>query len=486
MKKIGVLNYISIDYKRLLIFILVLAAVLGIHYIVKAPKINASDNTQTLDQYNFAEGSDVTMSVDINGQIKTNLGKRQYRIHRYKDKDELRILVLDKPGVNYYLITTSLEPGVNVPPVKSSDFLAIHGVGSKEIIQEKNRLLYTAYSVGEQATLTIVATWPKGTFKLSPLVAFQDWISLQPGSIWLLASGFLALLVADVCALIIIRRAKELRIKAKGVRPTPPSVLPPAFVGVLVNQRFGHNEIAATIFDLARRGYILIINRGSEYTFVPQKNDYSGLYPYEQMLLAEVLNRGQNMFTDLEGQKRLEKIYLGVYDLITRANLFIQNPREIHLRWRLFGIITSIAGILGAFISIKIFPDPPMVAVFWIGIFVAGLIIFDLGSGYTRYTLEGSITVSEWLSFAIYLRQKKPLEDEDYVDDRFVEYLPYAIALGIGDEWCKKYDGVQILIPNWYTSPTINITLRSFYEAVTSIIGNIGRTAAARLTPGVD
>jgi uncharacterized membrane protein len=33
-----------------------------------------------------------------------------------------------------------------------------------------------------------------------------------------------------------------------------------------------------------------------------------------------------------------------------------------------------------------------------------------------------------------------------------MEFLPYAIALGVEDKWAKKFEGIYLDNPSWYTS----------------------------------
>ncbi len=51
--------------------------------------------------------------------------------------------------------------------------------------------------------------------------------------------------------------------------------------------------------------------------------------------------------------------------------------------------------------------------------------------------------------------------------EEFMEYLPYAIALGVDDNWNMKYAGLLHKIPSWYSPETIRLPVLP--EAMTDI-----------------
>ena len=78
----------------------------------------------------------------------------------------------------------------------------------------------------------------------------------------------------------------------------PPDNTPPGVIGTLIDEKAEMRDILATMIDLARRGYIKIveaespgfmgIGKNREFTFQLVKDDPAGLRPYEQTLLAKI------------------------------------------------------------------------------------------------------------------------------------------------------------------------------------------------------
>ncbi len=448
-------------------------------------KVRADADSGFDQKITWSETSDIVMALDKNGNVKTTGLKGKERVHRFKHKDELRQLVLDKPGVIYDIVVIELKVPEGIPLPKS-ELLAIHGVGSKEIRVSKRSVFLTAYNVSDQASITVVSSWPEGTFSLGPLARFQDWLTMQPGLLWLTASVIVASIGILISLSLIVRRIAEIILLKKGSNKKPTYLLPPAVVGVIVNQRLTNREIAATLLDLARRGYLTIVEKGDRFMFVARKSDYGSLYPFERTLLSEILNRqGFDVGADVY-KESVSSIFVGVYDLVSRMGVFQHNPRQVHLRWKLTGILTSIVGTAGTVVALKILPDPPFAALFWIGLIAAGIIIFDLGGGYIHYTEGGKDILREWLAFSEYLKSSSSISATDIAESRFLEYLPYALVLNCSDEWVKRYKDAPFIAPSWYITVSNQVGVEPFYNSLKPTIDKISRGIYQQLVPGVD
>ena len=74
---------------------------------------------------------------------------------------------------------------------------------------------------------------------------------------------------------------------------TPPDNISPAAAGVLYRGSLGHREIAATIIDMAVRGFLFVVNGGPKegYRF-GERRSFLSLAPHERDLGKELLRGG--------------------------------------------------------------------------------------------------------------------------------------------------------------------------------------------------
>src|SRR5690606_14996702 len=103
----------------------------------------------------------------------------------------------------------------------------------------------------------------------------------------------------------------------------PPSDLPPAVVGSLIDEKADVRDIMSTIIDLARRGYMVMeetqepgfLGIGMNRTFTFKRTDKSvddGLRPYEK----RVMNR---IFTSGSDERTLDSLKNKFYTVIPKV-----------------------------------------------------------------------------------------------------------------------------------------------------------------------
>ena len=58
----------------------------------------------------------------------------------------------------------------------------------------------------------------------------------------------------------------------------------------------------------------------------------------------------------------------------------------------------------------------------------------------------------------------------------FSRYLPYAMALGVADNWAKAFDGIFQEQPDWYVSPTGMgmFNAHVFSSSISSMASSVG------------
>jgi uncharacterized membrane protein len=145
--------------------------------------------------------------------------------------------------------------------------------------------------------------------------------------------------------------------------------------------------------------------------------------------------------------------------------------------------------------------------VVWIGFFLSGLLNQVAGlHGYVLLAAIG-VTLGLFLIFATERRTRKGYEVLNYLKgfkeflsmteterykfhnapsknaERFMEYLPYAIAFGVEKEWSEVFKDIQVDNPDWYSSSggasgfnanTFTADISSFTTAFSGSTGTSG------------
>ncbi len=480
--------------KHLVVFLLILAAVL----------IFYSKNFKDRDYYqSFIIGygveiggqpvQDLSVNLDERGQINSPKLIFPVRVHRTKDYDEVRMLIIEEPGQNFQKITVNLNRPKQIAP-PHAEFLAIHGVEEKSIYEQDGATVFEARNIGPKAVLTLVASWPRETFKLGLLARFGDWITLQPDSIWLGAaigtivlSFSFAVFSMGISTWLLLRKVKENKaIVSKTTTCVLPYPLPPAIAGLTFSQRFTQKELTATLVDLAIRGYLTIsVGKGTVKLNYTQK-PITGLYEYEKLLIEQVLAD--------HGKHNLQEVYANnitlalmmIYDEMVNLGVFLENPRHIHIKWRAVGIIMTLFGCLGMVASAKLLPDPPYIALVFIAIAFAGIAIFDLAAGYTRYTNKGINMLLAWRGFMRYLKYRIDGSHLNPSTKEFISFLPYAIAFGVLPEWQEKFATRTIRPLVWLSSPQPVADPKSIVKAIEKVNLFVGVRYIDMIEPGTD
>ncbi len=264
----------------------------------------------------------------------------------------------------------------------------------------------------------------------------------------------------------------------------PPSDLPPAVVGTLVDERADPRDAISTVIDLAHKGYIVIeeekkegifgIGGGSEFTFKRTDKSLVGLRPFEQKLM-ERLFTGSAMERSMASLK--QKFYTVIADIQSKLytelvtdGFFTTSPSTTRAVWGVIAVvILALAGVIGwvLFTASDRFGFAPLLLPVAIGVVgVAALIIGPVMPAKTR---KGAEEAAKWKAFYEYLRNLEKYAKVEEAAAQFERYLPYAVAFGLDHTWINKFKQVEYVpIPYWYY-PTYLGPYRRGYVAGTPV-----------------
>ncbi len=252
------------------------------------------------------------------------------------------------------------------------------------------------------------------------------------------------------------------------VQYEPPNDITPIEAGTLIDEKTDTRDIVAEIIDLARRGYIKIIETEEERFLFGKKREYifekikdfdSSLQSKEfdlQILNALFEGGKRKKLTDLKKKfySAIPEITKSVFSSLTTKGFFTANPLSVKSSYTILGVIILILTIFGS-VSLGIF------LINFVPLLVGGIItaisIFILGQFMPRKTRNGSIMKEYLKGYEEFIsRVEKNIIEKLFPPDKIPEVfeitLPYAIAFGEAEKWANAFEGLFIQPPNWYQS----------------------------------
>lgn len=255
----------------------------------------------------------------------------------------------------------------------------------------------------------------------------------------------------------------------------PPQNLRPAMAEVVVKEKLTNKGLAATIIDLAVRGYVkieeeekskfeVVIGRfvkifSADYTITetksyendPDLEDYEkkylkALFGLKEYFSTKELKRNQTKAKVLymEIKKVKDKIYeeteldTGAFEI----GLTTEKKKNI-----IFGILFfAVFFVIGGVIAIGI--GQFFILALTVIVSVTGLYAFIKYEA--RLSKEGLKLKEDWLGFKMYLETAERFRMQNLKPEFFEKYLPYAMIFGVEKKWAKAFEAFNIPPPVWY------------------------------------
>lgn len=261
--------------------------------------------------------------------------------------------------------------------------------------------------------------------------------------------------------------------------------LKPAIAGIVVDESADIKEIISTIIDLAIRGYIYIQEEkkplfGKDITLVELERDYSNLEEYEKMVMQKLFRKGNEVkvssFKD-EFYKFIPPITDKMEKCALQIGLFDEEPEKVRNKYLGQFIIPSIIVIaLSFFVAFSSFGlifigaldvMPLLIGTGINGAFFGFFLIFAslaVAHYMPRKSVKGVYLSKKYINLKSWM-EKYPLKEQRIFD----EFLPYAIAFGIGDVWVKKMQALQQEVrTTWYSGSLTTSSFNSMYSSMSS------------------
>lgn len=248
----------------------------------------------------------------------------------------------------------------------------------------------------------------------------------------------------------------------------PPAQMSPAELGTLIDGKPDMRDITATIVDLAVRGYVHIsetkedhlfgLYSTKDYTFVLKKprTEWSSLKSYERDLLDALFGSVESVaLSHLKNKfyKHLPGLRRDLYGMLVNGGYYTGRPDRVRMVYTVAGVVLGFilaVGSAGVMTGLGMQPGSGIVA----GI-LSGIIVLVFGWFMPSRTVRGTRELEKILGFQEFLSRVEGdrLERMVKTPEMFEKYLPYAMALGVEDNWAKAFEGIYTTPPTWYTGP---------------------------------
>jgi uncharacterized membrane protein len=237
-----------------------------------------------------------------------------------------------------------------------------------------------------------------------------------------------------------------------------PEGLTAAEVGMMAQESVTPKSISAAIIQLAVNGYLTIkkidkegIFSSDDYEFIRTEKDYSDLNEQDMLLYDAIFSKTQSRKMSALKEKfykDLEKIKTSVESSIMQKGYYTKNPATE----RVFYIAVSVMLFLGSF-----FIGGVAGFAYGVATFFSALPVLGFGVLMPQRTQRGSIVREEILGLKLYMEtaEKDRINFHNAPEkrpERFEKLLPYAMVLGVEEQWAKQFEDIYKSSPEWYQS----------------------------------
>lgn len=384
--------------------------------------------------------------------------------------------------IKEFKATVTLPPSLNQSNVKTNltagpfGSLTDSGLASLIWTSDHSLEIKSTQVIAPKNPITLRLKFPVGIIS-----HYQPTFSEKFGLlIWLALAFLLPLAVFIKCFRYWLRFGKDIRVKGS-IAPEfgSPDDLKPLELSVLGLSKPVGPEIAATLINLAVRGYIVLSEKESkglfgkhQYEFVKKNPTHTNqpLAEFERQFLDE-LTTGRALDQKMDLNDALKKIGLKwssikqvVTDDLTKRGIFDsagQKPANTMF-------IGGFLALFGGFFLTSLF------TAFGVSVIISGVIAIFFGLLMSKRTAKGAELFHRTQGFVLYLhtaeRYRQVFNEKENIFERF---LPYAILLGIAKQWARameKLSGEQFknYHPVWFIG-TGNFDSSNFASTVASI-----------------
>ncbi len=278
----------------------------------------------------------------------------------------------------------------------------------------------------------------------------------------------------------------------------PPTALPPAVVGTLLDEQADLRDVISTIVDLAHRGYIVMeedqtdglfgIGKTRKYFFKRTDKPLDGLRKFEQRIMNALFGSNR-MERSLDSLKNtfytvIPKLQDDLYEAVVEEELFTAKPSTTRTLWSGLGTVMFVVALVAGFGGFSLVEEisPTLLCVPAAFAFI-GLAAMIVGQHMPAKTRKGAEDAAKWRAFREYLQNLDKYSDIQEAAGHFDDYLPYAVAFGLDRSWVRRFSKVDnVPIPTWYYPTYMGGPYRGGYRPGTPL--RPFAAGSGRINPG--
>lgn len=238
------------------------------------------------------------------------------------------------------------------------------------------------------------------------------------------------------------KHGKDIKLKKTIIAQyDPPDNLSPVHVAYLMENAFKPRHLAASIVGIAEAGY-LTIKEVDAKTFaftrtkrVPKSESYEEKFLWQFFDGRETISTKQlknAFYTRIPALK--ERV---VSDMIS-GGYYGRDPQKAKIGPIIVGSLLVVLGLFTA------------VFVIGVAILFAGVITIIFGALMAKRTRKGAEALWHAEGLREYLQVAERFRMADVKPEEFTKLLPYAMVMGVADQWAERFHDVTITPPNWY------------------------------------
>lgn len=407
----------------------------------------------------FMEGEDLIVQLNFALQDTSATWEIHYVAHGavsyFDDADEVVWHVFDAEtpvSIDSVRVTMNL-PGAVSPAELTGAVDTGPGVLNTISSPGDSTIVYEAEQISPYTRFWIAGGFPKG-------VVDHPWTARRVGAFVAPKAGFaLPILTFLVMLMVWAARGRDqpAAVYARYVAE-PPSDLPPAVAGALIDEKVERRELLATVADLARRGYLALPEAGGSKQVAALKlrllKPITDLQGVDAMVASALFPHGEEKVQGASIGERLRGVAEGfedaVFATVVQNGFFGETPEAARKTWSrrtwLHGLVLVVLTVVLAVKGIG----------GWGFFLVGSAFSIVVMAGFVRYmpqrTKAGAEEQRKWEAFRNYLRDLTRFEDLPTAKESFERFLPYAIAFGVERDWTRRFDGLGVPAPDWVTA----------------------------------
>ncbi len=494
----GIVSSIEIRKRHLFFWVVIALFMAGLVYAIQTidSPLASPEEIQEDSGFDPTAVSVIDVVVARDGRVTVDGQPSAGLLQPLQRFDEFKYKVIDKPRTYIDYLTVKVTFQAGIPERAKIQSFAVHGIDqSSETRLDDRTIEYSAIGIGPEATYTVAAEIPKGTIQWPLWRRVVATISNLPPGVWLGVGSILPLLTLLILLIIFRLTIKSFFAgEPTGVIAALPHRLPPAIVGIIVHGRVSSREIAATLLDLANRGYLTIFNKGNgEFSFA-KRAPWQGLQPFELHLLTQMfpsqgykvnqeeveLSLGGSLFS-----RTIAKVYLSMYDAATAAGYFERNPAAVHARFRFIGYTLFFLGLMLFAATLLLEIQPAYLVFLFAGMMTMALVIIFFATSAPLLTKQGEAERLSWQQFGNYLADSTLVGYTEGAQAYYEQFLPYAVVLRQEIAWTRRFREHPFRMPEWYDTKKETLAIEDFASGLDEIVGSVGELFASAKEPTV-